>query len=186
MHRGRCRSSRKGECGEKLWVTESAYALDTVNADSGAKIAPEPKSKRIRRQRRPHTDVAGVESISAKLRPPLFQLDKVVTGSYLGKDEGFMKAVGIKTLKARLSEYLRLVKAGETVLITERDQVIAEIKPTLRQEVVSPLEEFLTQAQEDRLISLRSDDVIKLPKLNTINWVKIPMSAGILDELRYE
>jgi antitoxin (DNA-binding transcriptional repressor) of toxin-antitoxin stability system len=39
------------------------------------------------------------------------------------------KAVGIKQLKARLSEYLRLVKAGETVLVTDRDDVIAEIRP---------------------------------------------------------
>jgi prevent-host-death family protein len=31
-----------------------------------------------------------------------------------------MKAVGIKQLKAHLSEYVRLAKAGETVLVTER------------------------------------------------------------------
>ncbi|MGH7277255.1 MAG: type II toxin-antitoxin system Phd/YefM family antitoxin [Candidatus Rokuibacteriota bacterium] len=44
-----------------------------------------------------------------------------------------MKAVGIKHLKARLSEYLRLVKTGETVLITDRDEVIAELRPARRQ-----------------------------------------------------
>ena len=38
-----------------------------------------------------------------------------------------MKAVGVKVLKAKLSEYLRLVKAGETVLVTERDEVVAEL-----------------------------------------------------------
>ena len=36
-----------------------------------------------------------------------------------------MKAVGVKQLKARLSEYLRLVKGGETLLVTERNDVIA-------------------------------------------------------------
>jgi antitoxin (DNA-binding transcriptional repressor) of toxin-antitoxin stability system len=40
-----------------------------------------------------------------------------------------MRAVGIKSLKNRLSEYIRLVKAGETVLVTDRDQVVAELVP---------------------------------------------------------
>lgn len=43
-----------------------------------------------------------------------------------------MKAVGIKQLKARLSEYLRLVKTGETILVTERDEVVAEVRPARR------------------------------------------------------
>jgi antitoxin (DNA-binding transcriptional repressor) of toxin-antitoxin stability system len=42
------------------------------------------------------------------------------------------KAVGVKQLKARLSEYLRLVKAGETVLVTDRDEVVAELRPARR------------------------------------------------------
>ncbi|MDP3911347.1 MAG: hypothetical protein Q8Q14_13245 [Gemmatimonadales bacterium] len=44
-----------------------------------------------------------------------------------------MKTVGVKRLKARLSEYLRTVKAGETVLVTERDEVVAELRPARRQ-----------------------------------------------------
>lgn len=40
-----------------------------------------------------------------------------------------MKAVGVKSLKARLSEHLRAVKAGDTILVTERDEVIAELRP---------------------------------------------------------
>lgn len=44
-----------------------------------------------------------------------------------------MKAVGVKQLKARLSEYLRLTKAGETILVTERDEVVAELRPARRQ-----------------------------------------------------
>jgi len=43
-----------------------------------------------------------------------------------------MKAIGIKELKARLSEYLRLVKAGETILVTERNDVVAEMRPARR------------------------------------------------------
>ncbi len=43
-----------------------------------------------------------------------------------------MKAVGVKQLKARLSEYLRLVKAGQTILVTDRDEVVAELHPAHR------------------------------------------------------
>jgi antitoxin (DNA-binding transcriptional repressor) of toxin-antitoxin stability system len=38
-----------------------------------------------------------------------------------------MRAVGIKELKNRLSEYVRLAAAGERVLITDRDRVVAEL-----------------------------------------------------------
>jgi prevent-host-death family protein len=37
--------------------------------------------------------------------------------------------VGMRELKSRLSEYLRLVKAGQTVVITERGKVIGHITP---------------------------------------------------------
>jgi antitoxin (DNA-binding transcriptional repressor) of toxin-antitoxin stability system len=40
-----------------------------------------------------------------------------------------MRAVGLKTLKNRLSEYVRLVAGGETVLVTDRDRVVAELVP---------------------------------------------------------
>jgi antitoxin (DNA-binding transcriptional repressor) of toxin-antitoxin stability system len=40
-----------------------------------------------------------------------------------------MRSVGIKILKNKLSEYIRLAAAGETVLITDRDRVVAEIGP---------------------------------------------------------
>jgi antitoxin (DNA-binding transcriptional repressor) of toxin-antitoxin stability system len=40
-----------------------------------------------------------------------------------------MRAVGLKVLKNRLSEYVRLVASGETVLVTDRDRVVAELVP---------------------------------------------------------
>lgn len=39
-----------------------------------------------------------------------------------------VKAVGIRELKDRLSEYLREVQAGEVVLVTDRGRVVAEIR----------------------------------------------------------
>ena len=40
-----------------------------------------------------------------------------------------MRSVGLKVLNNRLSEYVRLAAAGETVLVTDRDRVVAEIVP---------------------------------------------------------
>jgi antitoxin (DNA-binding transcriptional repressor) of toxin-antitoxin stability system len=40
-----------------------------------------------------------------------------------------MRAVGIKVLKNKLSEYVRLAASGETVLVTDRDRVVAELGP---------------------------------------------------------
>ena len=72
---------------------------------------------------------------------------------------GKMKAVGIKELKARLSEFVRLVTSGETVLVTERDEVVAELRP--------PRHPRLRDTQEDVLEDLAaSGDVTRstLPK----------------------
>ena len=40
-----------------------------------------------------------------------------------------MRAVGLKVLKNRLSEYIRLAAGGETILVTDRDRVVAELAP---------------------------------------------------------
>jgi antitoxin (DNA-binding transcriptional repressor) of toxin-antitoxin stability system len=38
-----------------------------------------------------------------------------------------MQTIGIKVLKDKLSEYIRVAASGETVLVTERGHVVAEI-----------------------------------------------------------
>jgi antitoxin (DNA-binding transcriptional repressor) of toxin-antitoxin stability system len=40
-----------------------------------------------------------------------------------------VRAVGIKTLKNKLSEYVRVAASGETILVTDRDRVVAELGP---------------------------------------------------------
>ena len=40
-----------------------------------------------------------------------------------------MRAVGIKLLKDKLSEYVHLAEQGETILVTDRDRVVAELSP---------------------------------------------------------
>ncbi len=38
-----------------------------------------------------------------------------------------MRVVGLKLLKNKLSEYVRLAASGETVLVADRDRVVAEL-----------------------------------------------------------
>jgi prevent-host-death family protein len=40
-----------------------------------------------------------------------------------------MRTVGLKILKNKLSEYVRLAAAGDTIVITDRGRVVAEIVP---------------------------------------------------------
>lgn len=39
-----------------------------------------------------------------------------------------MKTVGLRELKNRLSEYVRQVRAGQAVVVTDRGQVVAELR----------------------------------------------------------
>lgn len=52
-------------------------------------------------------------------------MTEVATSSYIER----MRAIGIKALKNKLSQYVKLAAAGETVLVTDRDKVVAELVP---------------------------------------------------------
>ena len=98
-----------------------------------------------------------------------------------------MKAVGIKQLQARLSEYLRLVKAGETILVTDRDEVIAELRPARRQR--RPGEDL-----EETLRTLAESGEITRPSSLKLDWTWGAKGLGVppgtatklLDEIRGE
>src|SRR5436305_5691565 len=51
------------------------------------------------------------------------EIDKVASRSYLPG----MKTVGLKVLKNKLSEYVRIAAGGETVLVTDRGRVVVEM-----------------------------------------------------------
>lgn len=40
-----------------------------------------------------------------------------------------MRTVGLKVLRSKLTEYVRLAEGGEVVLVTDRDRVVAELRP---------------------------------------------------------
>ena len=96
-----------------------------------------------------------------------------------------MKSVGVKQLKARLSEYLRLVRTGETVLITDRDEVVAEIRPPHRQRQTE-------LSVEERLQVLAEAGELTRPSLPKGDWtwrvkgLGLPAgtAARLLDEVR--
>jgi antitoxin (DNA-binding transcriptional repressor) of toxin-antitoxin stability system len=99
-----------------------------------------------------------------------------------------MKSVGIKNLKNNLSKYLDMVRAGEIVYVTDRDDIIAEIRkpvsaPTT---MVSRWEAFLNEEERKGSI-VRA----KREKSNLLEWMKkSPSLPGgpdwktILDETR--
>jgi antitoxin (DNA-binding transcriptional repressor) of toxin-antitoxin stability system len=45
-----------------------------------------------------------------------------------------MKEVGIRELKNRLSEYIRQVREGEVIMVTDRGEVVAELRSPVEPE----------------------------------------------------
>jgi antitoxin (DNA-binding transcriptional repressor) of toxin-antitoxin stability system len=56
-----------------------------------------------------------------------------------------MRSVGLKVLKNKLSEYIRLAAAGETVLVTDRDRIVAEIVPPQPGHKAASHDEFIAR-----------------------------------------
>ena len=63
-----------------------------------------------------------------------------------------MKAVAVKELKNKLSVYLREVRQGEVVLVTDRGKVVAEIRRPSVEAVVGTREQTLAQLHAEGLI----------------------------------
>jgi len=96
-----------------------------------------------------------------------------------------MKAIGIRQLKARLSEYLRLVRGGETILVTDRDEVVAELRPARSQMI--PADD-----PAGVLDGLADAGVVTLPSATKAGWtwqvrgLGLPLGTAdkLLDDLR--
>ena len=67
----------------------------------------------------------------------LIGFDMVASQSHLGA----MRKIGLKVLKNELSEYVRLAAAGETIVITDRGRVVAELVPPYRPAGLTPFED---------------------------------------------
>jgi prevent-host-death family protein len=64
-----------------------------------------------------------------------------------------MRSVGLKALKNRLSEYVRLAASGETVLISDRDRVVAELVPPRETRSASLPDAVLAEAVRQGLLT---------------------------------
>jgi prevent-host-death family protein len=62
-----------------------------------------------------------------------------------------VRTVGLKVLKNKLSEYVRAAAAGETVLVTDRKRVVAELVPPRAEELLSDKEFLAKEAREGRV-----------------------------------
>lgn len=60
-----------------------------------------------------------------------------------------MRSVGIKVLKNKLSEYVRLAENGETVQVTDRGRVVAELVPPTPAPRKMSEKDFLAQAARE-------------------------------------
>jgi antitoxin (DNA-binding transcriptional repressor) of toxin-antitoxin stability system len=56
---------------------------------------------------------------------PAHPFDTVASGSHIR----VVRSVDLRTLKNKLSEYVRRAAGGETILVTDGDRVVAEIGP---------------------------------------------------------
>ncbi len=62
--------------------------------------------------------------------------------------------VGTRELKGRLSEYMRRVKAGQTIIVTERGKVIGQIipvKPSLEERMKATVTAGIAEWNEQKL-----------------------------------
>lgn len=97
-----------------------------------------------------------------------------------------MKQVGVRELKAKLSQYLREVTAGEFIEVTDRGKVVAELKPPGAAAGVSIYEARFHQWVREGRIKPAS----KPPKAGLFRAVITPLPPGsaqeLLDEIREE
>ena len=89
-----------------------------------------------------------------------------------------MQSVGIKALNSRLSEYVRLAASGETILVTDRDRVVAELGPP--REIRSPV------PADALLADLVRTRVLTPPTLAASGPPPKPVPVAPLDEILAE
>lgn len=91
--------------------------------------------------------------------------------------------VGIRELKNRLSEHLRRVRSGDTILITDRGEVVAEISPPGQAKVDHSFPQGLVELARRGLATLGGpNDPSAYRKLKPLmKWREV---AQLLDEER--
>lgn len=92
-----------------------------------------------------------------------------------------MERVSVSRLKDQLSAYLRKVRAGQTLLVTDRNEPVAQLVPIPQQE-----------SEDERVARLVAQGVISLPKgppLDMREFLRrrpVIEGAGVLEALLEE
>ena len=68
-----------------------------------------------------------------------------------------MRTVGLKVLKNKLSEYVRIAASGETVQVTDRNRVVAELVPPRGTQRSLSYEEFRAKALREGKLKPATD-----------------------------
>lgn len=85
-----------------------------------------------------------------------------------------MRSVGLKILKNRLSEFVRLAASGETVLVTDRNRVVAElVPPQPGREAISDEEVLAQGVREGWLTPARIVDGRSPPRKPVATWLDL-------------
>lgn len=74
-----------------------------------------------------------------------------------------MRAVGLKVLKNKLSEYVRLAASGERILVTDRDMVVAELVPPDAARSADVHDALLAEAVRTGIVSLPLSRAVGAP-----------------------
>lgn len=89
-----------------------------------------------------------------------------------------MTSVGARELKLRLGRYLRQVRAGETILVTDRGQPIAELRPLSR----SALELDARLQQLAATGAVRLPTRPKSPQIERVTLPGAPVARTIVED----
>ena len=94
-----------------------------------------------------------------------------------------MKTVGLRELKNRLAEYVRHVRSGEGVLVTDRGEVVAELVPPGQATASSGAPSGLVALSKIGQLTLGAEnDAAVYPKLSRL--LKPRRAAELLDQER--
>jgi prevent-host-death family protein len=93
-----------------------------------------------------------------------------------------MKSVGLRELKNRLAEYVREVRSGEGVLVTDRGEVVAELIPPGEAAGSGAPSGLVALAKSGRLTLGAENAGAVYPKLSRL--LKRRRAAELLDQER--
>jgi prevent-host-death family protein len=95
---------------------------------------------------------------------------------------GYMRKVGSREFKNRMGKYMRAVREGHTLLLTERGKTVARVVPEEHTETNSTdLDQRLKELEEQGLIRLARKP---FPKFKPIKIKGKPASQIILEDRR--